>query len=69
MLAAPEINLVNLKIKKDSKLVDLGAKDGDKFKIALGKDDKGDVILRVITIGKDDTIDSLISKINECYRW
>lgn len=52
-------------LKKDSKLVDLGAKDGDKFKIALGKDDKGDVIYSdVITIDKEDTLDSLISKIN-----
>ncbi len=52
-------------IKKDSKLVDLGAKDGDKFKIALGKDDKGDIIYSdVITIENGDTVDSLISKIN-----
>ena len=52
-------------LKKDSKLVDLGATNGDKFKIALGKDDKGNVIYSdVITIENEDTLDSLISKIN-----
>ena len=53
-------------IKKDSKLVNLGATDGDKFKFALGKDDQGNVIYSdVITIESGDTVDSLIKKIND----
>lgn len=65
-LAEPaKLTSSRIDIKKDSKLVDLGAKDGDKFKIALGKDDKGNVIYSdVITIENEDTLDSLISKIN-----
>ncbi len=52
-------------IKKDSKLIELGAIEGDKFKIALGEDDKGKVIYSdVITIDKEDTVESLVSKIN-----
>lgn len=52
-------------LKKDSKLVSLGAKEGDKFKFELGQDDKGDPIYsKDITIEANDTIETLITKIN-----
>lgn len=61
--AKAQSSLSNL--KKDSKLVDLGAKDGDKFKIELGKDKDGKSIYsKSITIEVDDTIESLVNKIN-----
>ena len=51
-------------LKKDSKLADLGAKE-EKFKIQLGTDDKNNPIYsKDITIEADDTIESLINKIN-----
>ena len=60
-LAEPAKVISSIDIKKDSKLVDLGAADGDKFKFALGKDDQGNVIYSdVITIESGDTVDSLI---------
>lgn len=65
-LAEPAKVISSIDIKKDSKLVDLGATDGDKFKFALGKDDQGNVIYSdVITIESGDTVDSLIKKIND----
>ena len=52
-------------LKKESKLVSLGAKEGEKFKFELGKDDTGNTIYSSdITIEADDTIDTLITKIN-----
>lgn len=52
-------------LKKDSKLVSLGAKEGEKFKFELGKDDTGKAIYSdVIEIEADDTIETLVSKIN-----
>ena len=52
-------------LKKDSKLVSLGAKEGEKFKFELGKDDTGKAIYSSdITIEADDTVDTLITKIN-----
>lgn len=52
-------------LKKDSKLVDLGAKSGETFKIELGKDKDGNPIYsKSITIEADDTIESLVNKIN-----
>lgn len=61
--AKAESSLPNL--KKDSKLVDLGATDGETFKIELGKDKDGKSIYsKSITIEADDTIESLVNKIN-----
>lgn len=52
-------------LKKESKLVSLGAKEGEQFKFELGKDDTGNTIYSSdITIEADDTIDTLITKIN-----
>ncbi|WP_042275381.1 flagellar filament capping protein FliD [[Clostridium] dakarense] len=47
-------------IKRDSKLSELGLTSGKNFKINLG----GDSNSKSITIEPDDTIDSLVSKIN-----
>lgn len=47
-------------IKRDSTLSELGLTSETEFKINLG----GDSDSKVITIGPDDTIDSLVSKIN-----
>ena len=56
----------SITLNKDSKLIDLGASEGSTFKFALGKDNKGDILYsETITIEKDDTIDSLIGKINK----
>ena len=66
--AKAQSSLVDL--KKDSKIADLQAHNtvvtyDTKFKIELGKDDKGDPIYsKDITIEADDTIDTLINKIN-----
>ena len=52
-------------LKKESKLVSLGAKEGEQFKFELGKDDTGNTIYSSdITIEADDTIDTLITKLN-----
>ena len=52
-------------LKKESRLVSLGAKEGEQFKFELGKDDTGNTIYSSdITIEADDTIDTLITKIN-----
>lgn len=52
-------------MNRDSKLVDLGANAGDKFKIAIGKDEAGKTIYSdSITIEDTDTVDSLVTKIN-----
>ena len=51
-------------LKKDSKLVSLGAKE-EKFKIQLGTDDKNNPIYsKDITIEANDTVETLINKIN-----
>lgn len=47
-------------IKKDSRLSELGLASETKFKVNVGKDSNS----KTITIGPDDTIDSLVSKIN-----
>ena len=52
-------------LKKDSKLADLGATVGDTFKLELGTDESGNAIYSSdITIEADDTIETLINKIN-----
>lgn len=52
-------------LKKDSKLADLGATVGDTFKLELGTDESGNPIYSSeITIEADDTIETLVSKIN-----
>lgn len=64
-LAQPAKITSSIPLNKDSKLTDLGATEGDKFKLALGKNDNGDVLYSdTIEIEKDDTIDSLTWKIN-----
>lgn len=51
-------------LKKDSKLVSLGAKE-EKFKIQLGTDDNNNPIYsNTIEITIDDTVETLINKIN-----
>lgn len=51
------------KIKRESKLGNLGLKEERKFTINFGKDGKD--VSKEITINSDDTVDSLIAKINE----
>ena len=65
-LAEPAKATSSLSLNKDSKLVDdLKATKDTTFKIELGKDDKNNPIYsKNITIEDDDTIESLISKIN-----
>ena len=50
-------------IKRESKLGNLGLKEERKFTINFGKDGKD--VSKEITINSDDTVDSLIAKINE----
>ncbi|MDU1456197.1 MAG: flagellar filament capping protein FliD [Paeniclostridium sordellii] len=50
-------------IKRESKLGNLGLKEERKFTIKFGKDGKD--VSKEITINSDDTVDSLITKINE----
>ena len=50
-------------IERKSKLNDLGLKEERKFTINFGKDSKD--VSKEITINSDDTVDSLIAKINE----
>ena len=50
-------------IKRESKLGKLGLKEERKFTINFGKDGKD--VSKEITINSDDTMDSLIAKINE----
>ncbi|CEQ23820.1 flagellar cap protein [[Clostridium] sordellii] len=50
-------------IKRESKLGNLGLKEERKFTIKFGKDGKD--VSKEITINSDDTVDSLIEKINE----
>ena len=53
-------------LKKDSKLVDIGANIGEKFKLELGTDENGNPIYSSdITIEADDTVQTLINKINK----
>ena len=62
--AKAQSSLVDL--KKDTKLVDLGANVGETFKLELGKDKDGNSIYSSnITIEVDDTIGSLVKKIND----
>lgn len=51
-------------LKKDTKLMDIGAKE-ETFKLELGKDKDGNPIYsKPITIEANDTIESLVNKIN-----
>lgn len=61
--AKAQSSLVDL--KKDSKLKDLGATPGDTFKIDFGQGADGNPIYSEnITIEPDDTIETLVNKIN-----
>lgn len=61
--AKAQSSLVDL--KKDSKLTDLGATPGDTFKIDFGQGADGNPIYSEnITIEPDDTIETLVNKIN-----
>ena len=65
-LAEPAKATSSVSLNKDSKLVDdLKATKDAKFKIAIGTNEKGEAIYsKDITIEDNDTIETLISKIN-----
>lgn len=65
-LAEPAKATSSVSLNKDSKLVDdLNATKDSKFKIAIGTNEKGETIYsKDITIEDNDTIETLINKIN-----